>query len=78
MLLFFKNNAKISCLASKMRWVTGYAEEIAWAADVVCSDQTPPNLNKDNFANFLDLMKMMMRKDEKFEMVNLTPAGVFG
>ena len=67
MTIIKKNNAKISCLAWKMRWVTGYAEGIAWAADLVCSDQTPPNLNKDNLATLLDLMKMI-RKDEKFEM----------
>ena len=60
--------------------ITGYAQAIAWAAEVVSSDQTlggAPNTNvaEDDLAEFQSPHE---DGDDKFEMANLTPAGVFG
>lgn len=60
--------------------VTGYAQAIAWAAEVVSSDQTlsgapDTNVAEDDLAEFQSPHE---NGDDKFEMANLTPAGVFG
>ena len=58
--------------------VTGYAEAIAWAAEVVSSDQAISGAPDTNLAED-DLAECQSPdEDDKFEMGNLMPAGVFG